>query len=221
MNRLHPFDQVFGGLTHELDALRTGADQAGLDLRSSVEFAKVPEVQRLLSILESPTLIANDPRAAAEYLSLLFVAYRFWDAGAEVCPAPREALEPALDADLPTTPLRVPHGACYVQLPLHWVWAQVSPDAPHEPMDGMFVTVSPRGDQLTIVAVLGIRAERSGFSQISLAVHPSEVAAARDQIRPDRFAPLMEGGAPAGFRSVASAAELLVLTQLALEHVAR
>jgi hypothetical protein len=64
--------------------------------------------------------------------------------------------------------------------------------------------------------VLGLRAERDGFSQISVVAHPDDLRAAPDLARPDRFEPVLEGGTRAGFRSIVSPAELLLLTHLAL-----
>jgi hypothetical protein len=84
----------------------------------------------------------------------------------------------------------------------------------------MFVVPSPRGDEITILAVLGLRAERGGFTQITVRASPRDFVAARAMRRTAPFAPLMEGGEAAGFHSVATAAELVTLTHLALLSVA-
>jgi hypothetical protein len=115
----------------------------------------------------------------------------------------------------PTTPT-VPNNACYLRLPPHWVWAQATEGGPHEPLDGMFVVRSRNGDVTTVVAILGLRAERGGFTQVSVRASPAEFAAARALRRTPPFAPLMDAGATRGYRSVMNPAELLTLTHLAL-----
>jgi hypothetical protein len=114
----------------------------------------------------------------------------------------------------------VPGDACYVQLPANWWWGQRDADAPHEPLDGVFVVTAPRGDEITLLAVLGLRAERGGFTQVTVHAQPADFAAARTAQRDPPFAPLMEGGASGGVLSVATPAELLTLVQLALLAVA-
>lgn len=216
MSRQTPFDLVFRDLVPEFEALRTDAERQGHALRDLTTFAQAPAVQHLLQRVEAPELLEREPAAAAEYLTLLYAAFRFWDAGERLVPVDRPALEPALDTAPEPLRLAVPDSACYVQLPHQWFWAQVGPGGPHEPLDGMFVAAGARGDALTVVAVLGLRPDRPGFSQVSLTAHPDDVQAAPALARSDRFAPVLEGGDRAGFRSVTSAAELLLLTQLAL-----
>jgi hypothetical protein len=113
-------------------------------------------------------------------------------------------------------PPAIPGGACYLQLPHHWIWARASDTGPHEPLDGIFLAMDDRGQEITIVAVLGLHAGRAGFTQIALHVPPADFLAASSGARRPPFAPLMEGGAVRGFRSVATAGELLLLVSLAL-----
>jgi hypothetical protein len=216
MTRPTPFDLVFHDLASEFPALRDGAARMGRDVRDHTEFAHVPEVQRLLERLAAPELVAQHPEAAAEYLALLFVGYRFWEAGKHVIQATREQLAPAMSRIPPATPPDVPGGACYVQLPAQWIWAQAAEDGPHEPLDGVFLAAGPRGDEITVVAILGFRAERVGFTQVTLHARPDEFVLARTERRSPPFAPVMTGGATAGFLSVANQAELLTLAHLAL-----
>ena len=72
-----------------------------------------------------------------------------------------------------------------------------------------------------MLAVLGLRPERGGFSQIALTVPPEDLAQAKDFVRRPRFAPVLEGGERAGVKSLVSEAELLHLAHLALAQVAR
>jgi hypothetical protein len=55
---------------------------------------------------------------------------------------------------------------------------------------------------------------------VALQVPPADFLAARLEPRPP-FAPLMEGGAAAGFRSVVTVGELLILVSLALAVAGR
>lgn len=211
-----PFDAVFGALAEAFDEIRADASRLGRDPRRTVDFPNIPTVQRLLENVESPALVEAQPAAAAEYLIALYAAYRFWDAGRRVLPIRREALEPRLAADPPAAFPAVPAGACYLQLPERWIWARVADDEPYEPVDGILVAEAPAGDELTIVAVLGVHPDRGGFSQVSLTVPANDVLAARHEMRTPRFAPAMPGGEAAGLRSIVAVSELLVLMHLAL-----
>jgi hypothetical protein len=82
------------------------------------------------------------------------------------------------------------------------------------------VVASPRGDEVTLLAVLGLRQERGGFTQVTVHARPTDFAAARGAQRDPPFAPVMDGGTSGGVLSVATPAELLTLVQLALLAVA-
>ncbi|MDH4349992.1 MAG: hypothetical protein OEW56_02450, partial [Gemmatimonadota bacterium] len=151
-----------------------------------------------------------------EYLELLHAAYGFNAAGRRVVVTTRAQLEPWLLRLPPTTPPRIPGDACYVQLPTPWIWAQGGPGEPHEPLDGMFAVAGPHGDEITVLGVLGLRAERGGFTQVTVRARAADFAEAGTVRRDPPFAPLMEGGKAASFRSVASAGELLTVLQFAL-----
>ena len=77
------------------------------------------------------------------------------------------------------------------------------------------------GRELLVLAVLGLRPVRVGFSQISVAAPPLDVAGAARLVRRPLFAPVLEGGERAGMKSLVSDAELLHLTHLALGQIAR
>jgi len=216
MSRPTPFDLVFGGLEDRFATLTEAAAAAGRDPREWTDFAALPEVQRLLAEMETPGLVERNPDAADEYLAALYVGYRFHVAGGRPVVLTRERLAPWLDRLPPATAPAIPGGACYLQLPEGWIWAQADPGQPHEPLDGLFLVAAPRGDAVTVLAVLGLREARGGFTQVSLRARFTDFAAARAVGRHPPFAPLMEGGAMAGFRSVATAGELLSLAHLAL-----
>lgn len=216
MTRPTPFDLALGSLTAELDGLREAAARTGRDLHYREEFERSPEVQRLLARFQAPDLVAAHPEAAASYLALLYAAYRFREAGARLLAPSRARLEPALEGPPPRNPPSIPGGACYLQLPASWVWARSGDGGPHEPLDGCFLAADARGDEIVVIAVLGLRAERGGFTQVTLHASPADFVAAAEERRDPPFGPLMDGGGAAGVRSVATAGELLLLMSLAL-----
>jgi hypothetical protein len=220
MNRPSPLDLALGSLMGELTGVRDALARAGVDARRYHDFARNPEVQRLLGRLQSPELVARKPEAAGAYLAVLYAAYRFWEAGGEVVAPSRERLEPAFREPPPPDAPAIPGGACYLQLPHHWFWARVTPDGPHEPLDGCFLAADGSGAEVTVVAVLGLHPGRHGFTQIALHVPAADFAAASEAAGRE-FAPTMESGDAAGFRSVTTAGELLLLVRLALALPAR
>ncbi len=217
MNRLDPFTYAFADLAESRFAtVRREAAARGTGAGHRASFAALPAVQRILAEIETPELIAAAPQAAAEYLHTLYVAFLFWDAGRRVVALERSALDGALGGDPPRVLPPVPSGACYVQLPERWFWARVGPDDPPEPLDGVFVVSSGDGREITAVAVLGLRPDRDGFSQIAVTATPAEVLEARAASRTPPFASVLEGGDRAGVRSLVTTGELLHLVQLAL-----
>jgi hypothetical protein len=212
-----PFVELFARFQADADAR---ADAAGRLDRAA--FAKLPAVQRALAELE--TTVAPTPDVLNEYLAMLHAGFAYWRAGSRVLPVERSAIEPALG----TAPLgapAVPFGACYLYFPDRWLWLQIGEDQPHEPLHGIFVS-GPSGnpldgDEITLLAAGGVRGERDGFSQVSLAASPAEFAVAHTMVRRPPFAPLMAGGAAAGLKSIGSQAELLHLAHVALVYAAR
>jgi hypothetical protein len=215
VTRATPFDLIFGEFADELATIGASSTGPAGDSDDPSTFAAIPAVQRLLQRIEVPELVEREPEAASEYLALVYAAARFVRAGRPVLAVSRQRLEAALARVPPAVPPEVPGKACYIQLPPHWVWAQAAEGGPHEPLDGMFVVRSHRGDTM-VVAVLGMRAERGGFTQVTVRATPAEFAAARALRRSPPFAPLMDAGSSRGYRSIANPAELLTLTHLAL-----
>jgi hypothetical protein len=115
----------------------------------------------------------------------------------------------------------VPHGACYLQLPERLFWARIAQDATAEPVDGLFLASGAEGGEVTVLAVLGFRPERGGFSQVTVTAPPEDFARAGSFVRRPLFAPALEGGERAGVRSLLSEAELLYLASLALTEARR
>lgn len=213
MTRPHPFDFVFA----ELAETRFGdiGNEAGPRDIGFAAFSRLPSVQRLLQEIGTPDLLEATPEAVVQYLALLFVAFRYWESGKQTFPISRERLEASFGRR-PGEPSPVPGGACYLEFPEHWFWAAVDDDSPHEPVEGVFVASSDGGKELTVVAVLGLRAQRQGFSQITVSGTASDVLQAGEVMRQPPFAPVLGGGAQAGVKSVTSQGELLHLAHLAL-----
>ena len=115
--------------------------------------------------------------------------------------------------------ITVPNGACYIQLPEQWFWAQIEPEQPHEPVDGLFVVEGAHRREFLILVVLGLRADRPGFSQVSLTVRPEDFSLVAEEARTPPFAPVLDGGDTAGLKSLVSEADVLLLAQLGLQVV--
>lgn len=220
MSRLDPFDFAFGALGAErFPEVRREAATRPEGAHDRARFAALPTVQRILATVEAPELIERHPEAAEQYVTALYVAYRFWQAGRVTVGFGPDALDAALAAGDRAALPAVPGGAVYVRLPQRWFWARIAPEAPAEPLDGFYVVASAEGREVTVLAVLGLRADRAGFSQIAVTATPEEVVGAGRAARRPPFASVLEGGARAGVRSLVTADELLHLAQLALHAV--
>lgn len=212
--------RVLAHVEPEFGAIRDGLERASGDPRDPATFAGLPETRRLLESVQPAAASHAGPTTGGEYLSFLYALFAFWNSGGKAISASRDALAAVMADDSSRATSEVPNGACYVQLPSHWFWGQVSDDAPHEPLDGCFVVTGPRDRTVTVVALLGLHPGRAGFSQITVSVSAAEAESAFGSVRPDRFAPTMEGGDRMGLHAVTSPAELLVLVQLALAAAA-
>ncbi len=212
MSRPHPFDVIHGALTEEW--FREVGDTDDL-----LQFQRMAPVQRALGELK-PGEAEAAGAAAEEYGILLYVTYRFWSAGRHSLALQRAAVERALAREATGSP-QVPHGACYLQLPERLFWARIGAEVPPEPLDGLFLATSAGAREITVLAVLGWRPERSGFSQIAITARPEDFAQARQFARRPPFAPVLDGGERAGVKSLVSEAELLHLACLALAEAAR
>ncbi|MDH5804697.1 MAG: hypothetical protein OEZ54_05875 [Gemmatimonadota bacterium] len=216
MSRLHPFDWLF----------REFAESEFPDVKKSIatptptlaDFIRSPKVEELLKQIQPPDG-AVDPTEVHEYLALLYSIYRFWDAGETTATLERETLEPALDNPADSPPA-LPVSAMYIQLPPSWFWTRITDETPFEPVDGIFLSVGGTNTEFTAVAVLGLREERQGFSQVTVTASEEDFEKAQSEVRKPKFQPVMDGGEAAGFRSIVSQAELLHLSHLALTCIA-
>ena len=206
MSRTTPFELVFGELAEaRFPALKASLAGAGIDPTDRDAFTLDGAVAEFLR-----ELIPEDAPSESlhEFIALLQHAYLFWEAGAKTVPVQSTAAV----TDAPSAPL-APFRPVYIQLPDHLYWGQLEPDVPHEPLDGCFV--HPLGDGIRALAIFGLHPQRPGFTV-------AEVSGRPDRALPDRpqgsapYAPLMDGGAAAGIRSVYGREELLALAWHAL-----
>lgn len=191
------------------EAVRAALHKAGTDPLDRDAFLLDGAVGRILR-----DLVPGDAPAEAvtEYGALLHALYLHWDAG-----SPVRKLERGEAAALLSTPpehvsAAVPP-AVYVQFPERLVWAAPAPGAPHEPLDGVFVLRSPGA--FRVLAVLGFRSDRQGFTTIGAdAAVPLRLGRRADGSAP--FATALPAGERMGLFSVTTESELAALALLAL-----
>jgi hypothetical protein len=219
MTRLDPFVHAFGALApSRFPEIRDEAIAEHRDLSDRPQFASLRTVQHVLGEVESPEVLDEHPDAGAEYLNALYVAYRFWSEGCHVIPVPRARLDAAMRRPVPRDVAEIPRGACYLRLPERWLWAQIDLAVPHEPLDGCFVVSGGPAHEVLVLAVLGLREDRPGFSQVTVSAQPDDLPLAHEGARTPRFASTLDGGEAAGLLSITTAAELLHLVHLALHE---
>ena len=218
MTRLHPADLVFGSTADEwFGAIGAAGSSTGSDVSDLAAFAKLPPLPGILATLQPAAGTQPSDEATEEYLRLVYAGYHFWLDGRKTYSVTRERLVASTTRlDQLSSPCLA--AASYYQFPERWFWAQPDAAAAHEPLDGLFVIPrGRRGKEWLILAVLGLREQREGFSQISVLAAPDDMISTRAVARDPVFAPVMAGGESAGFRSVISIAELLLLARLAME----
>ncbi len=201
MSRTTPFALVFGELAEErFPALKASLTGAGIDPADRDAFVLDRAVTEFLR-----DLVPEDapPESLHEFIAVLQHCYLFWEAGSRVGGSAGSALP---HWPLPASPPdRLPG---YYQLPTHLYWGQLEPDAPHEPLDGLFI--HQWKDAIRALAIFGMHPERPGFTVSEVAGPPPGPLPKRaDGSEP--YAPQMEGGTAAGIRSVSGPAELLAL----------
>lgn len=231
--RRTPYELVF-----ESDAFESSIfPRIGKEAASHGVDPLLPEQFAFLSIAGDAVREVLPPDAPSEaleeYRALLFHAFNFWRYGKRVY-----LLEPSLARYLVEAApglreweLRLPHPSLYLQLPPSLFWGSISADMPPEPVDGFFVsTVTPEDAQgrpsprLDVLAVLGIRRDRAGFSVIPLdAILEPGIASvwagtpARES--GEDFETVLPGGDLARLYSILTTGEILKLLARALWYV--
>lgn len=206
-----PWTALFDAIgKSRFEEIRTAVRHDRVDAANRDEFLMVASAGGLLREIVPPEASAD---AVLAYGALLQMLFLLWDAGWPVTTLNRPMLDRAL-ADFeplghpPTAP-----GVVYVQLPERAVWAEPAPGEPHEPLDGCFVSLSD--SRATVLAVLGFRADREGFTTIEA---DAPLPLAPPAPRPDGTAPFssaLPSGERAGLRSLVTPQELLALALLA------
>ena len=214
--RATPFTHVFGGaIEARFPVIAQALQQDGIDATDRDRFVLLEPVGRLLRDIV-PTEAGAD--ALEAHVLLLHHAYLYWSAQQSVYRITEAALRRAVVEKRISTVL--PRAALYLQLPELRVWGSPHPEAPPEPLDGMFVSRTDVEGAVEVLAIFGMRPDRSGFSAVGLEGRadtddPSaaeiEIAAARED-GSIPFGPKLAGGSAAGLYSVANPGELLLLT---------
>jgi hypothetical protein len=225
--RSTPFSLVFAAIAAErFPAIAAALHQDGWASADRDRFVLIEPVARLLRDLVPDEAGAD---ALEAHLLLLHHAYLHWAGDGWVYQIGEGAFHRAIaEGRLTSHP---PRSSLYLQLPELRVWGSPSPNAPPEPLDGMFVSETETKGTIAVLAIFGMRPDRPGFSAVGLDGRADaedansgeiEVMAARDD-GSEPFGPVLAGGSAAGLHSVANAGELLLLTcrilaQLPREH---
>ncbi|MGH7476180.1 MAG: hypothetical protein ACRELD_07815 [Longimicrobiales bacterium] len=216
-----PYELAFGEPAVEariFDPIREEAEGRGIDARDPERFLLLGSVGAVLRMIVDVDATGGRTNVR-EAGMLLYQAHHFRAAGRPVL---------ALDVDLArqlaagvqdaaVEAPSPPDEAGYLRLPRHLFWARVAEDATPEPVDGVFWT---RADlSLHLLAVLGLRAGRPGFSVIPIpAVALATLAErARSRARPDGddFENVLPGGEIGGLFALLNADEVIKLVALA------
>ena len=159
-------------------------------------------------------LVPEDAPAEAvtSYAALLHMLYAAWARGWPATIVDEDALRRALTGFPPLSPLPSPLFS-YVQVPPLLVWAQPSPEAPHEPLHGLFVVAAPH--RLRVLAIVGAHELRKGFTTMEAdAPLPLAPPGPRADGSP-AFASVIPGGERKRLISLVSPGELAALALLA------
>ncbi len=221
--RLTPYERVFGSERFagvEFPAAARESEEAGLRLTSVEEFGLLPRVAHLLQEMAPE---GSEPAALAAHLDLLFHAFHFWRAGLRMYAFDEGVIrflaESELDLDdwIPAAP----HAACYVELPSNIFWAAVDPELPPEPVEGAFIRIDAdepgtRIGVLDLLLVLGMRADRPGFSAVPLKGDLQEALRSEDSTA---FRSELPAGRDAGLYSLRRPSEALLLVHRLLWYL--
>ncbi len=205
-SRPTPFDLVFAPLADDrFPPIQAALAAGGSDPRDRDAFLMTREVIQFIRDLRPEDGVGGE---IDQLIALVHHAYLFWLAGTPALELTTPELDTLLGA-APAAPLRgdTPP-AYYTQLPERRVWAEVVPGAAHEPLDGLFLTLTPAGP-LRVLGAFGLHEDRMGLSVVEV-TGPRPVGLER----PDGtslFSAALPGGAAAGLASLVGAEELLEL----------
>lgn len=229
--RLTPYEIVFMEGDFESRVFPRIAREAAEEGVATLHREKFDFLSTVGEVIREVTPEDAPPEALDQYRALLFQAYHHWSEGRRLfvldTAAARYLVEsaPAL-AEWSFAP---PARSVYLQLPGNLFWSSISPEDPPEPVDGFFVTSSEAEDAqgrefLTVdmLAVLGIRRARAGFSVIPVEMETGEGLPAPWEAPPrgeGDFANAMPGGEIAGLYSILTTPEVLKLVTRAFWYI--
>lgn len=205
--RLTPFDVAFGPEAEaHFSRIRASLAAAGLDPHDADAFILDREV---VTLLREQVPEEGVGEAVQQHLALLQHAYLYWDQGGWLFQLTRDRTRTLLAAPgrAGPDPTGAPR-AYYAQFPERLVWAELAPDEPHQPLDGIFVRPWP-GSGYFVLGVFGLHPDRAGFSVVE-----ADGYVEGDLVRPDGsapFSPVLPGGGAAGLYSIVGVEELLEL----------
>lgn len=233
--RLTPYELVFASEEFEarlFPSIQEEADLLGRDALRPEEFNFLSTSARAVRDLvpvDAPAELIEQHRV------LLFQAFNFWRFGKRVY-----LLDPGVARFLVEAAprmqgweLTLPHPTVYVQLPANLFWGSITPDSTPEPVDGFFVSAAATEDafgkpfqRLEILAVLGIRRDRAGFSIIPFDTEAGPGIAATWAEAAGReggqdFENILPGGEIRGLYSLLTTAEVLKLVGRSLWYADR
>ncbi len=218
--RRTPYEMVFGSerfAETEFPAIEEEAESRGTAMVGRDDLASLARVGALLQTVAPE---ASEPSALTRYLDILFHGFRFWKAGCSMYafeePVLRSLVEraPDLSGWAPSSPAP----SIYIELPKNLFWADAVEGQPPEPVEGLFVAVGSDAakDDLRILAVLGMRADRPGFSVIEVVAPPEE---AKTSGNPTTFRSEIPGADLAQLYSLARPSEILLIVMRMLWYV--
>jgi len=205
MPRPTPFDLIFGELAEDrFPQIQASLERVGQAGGDRDRFLLNQEVVTFLRDLRPDQGMGH---AIDQLVALVHQAYLLWDSGRwtfRISPDRARAIlsgEPVVvEGAGDSTPY-------YLQWPARMLWAQVTADEPHEPLDGWFV--APAGETIRVLGVFGLHPDRMGFTVVEVdGERPG--ALAREDGTP-LFASVLPAGDEAGLHSLVGTEELLEL----------
>lgn len=209
-----PFDLVFDVIARDrFPEIKASLESSSVDPGNRDAFLLDRHVVQVLRDIVPDEGVGE---AVDQHVALLHNAYLFWHGGQRITRLSREATDSLLSQSAENGHSRA-DSTVYVQFPERTLWAQINEGAPHEPLDGVFVT--PVDDQFRVLGIFGMHPDRIGFS-VAEVTGPRLTQAKRDN-GTALFAPILPGGAAANLYSVDGAPELVELAARASDVVQR
>jgi hypothetical protein len=201
----------------EFGAILAEADRQGRSLSRRDQFAGA---DRVVGLLRELVPEMTEPAAVDRYVEILYHCYGFWRSGCHSYAFEESAVRSLIESppDLTGWEARAAYASFYVELPYNLFWAAVLEDHPPEPVEGMFVKLQSETpvDLAEVLLVLGMRADRPGFSVAELNVN---LAPGEWPEGSDAFASDIPGADLAGLYSLQRPSEVVLLLLRALWYI--